>query len=300
MSRRDLVLIAVLSLIWGASFMFIRVADRQFDPFALVFFRVLLGCAVLIPAVLLRLGRSGLARAREAWWKLAILGLINTAIPFMLFSWSETRITSSLAGILQAAAPIFTAVLAVWFGHERVIGKRLAGVLVGLAGVALLVGNSGGGGLLAALAVVLAAFGYASGATFASATLADVDPVVIAAGACAFATVLTAPLGLARLPAHVPGWKEIGSVVALGVAGTGIAYILSFVLLRSAGPNRSILVTYTIPGVAVLYGWLLLGEPLRLVSLAGLALILAGVALAARGRQVARDRAYSAPLPTLE
>ena len=300
MSRRDLVLIAVLSLIWGASFMFIRVADRQFDPFALVFFRVLFGCAVLIPAVLLRLGRSGLARAREAWWKLAILGLINTAIPFLLFSWSETRITSSLAGILQAAAPIFTAVLAVWFGHERVIGKRLAGVLVGLAGVALLVGNSGGGGLLAALAVVLAAFGYASGATFASATLADVDPVVIAAGACAFATVLTAPLGLARLPAHVPGWKEIGSVVALGVAGTGIAYILSFVLLRSAGPNRSILVTYTIPGVAVLYGWLLLGEPLRLVSLAGLALILAGVALAARGRQVVRDRAYSAPRPTLD
>jgi drug/metabolite transporter (DMT)-like permease len=300
MSRRDLALIAALSMIWGASFMFIRVADREFDPFALVFFRVLLGCAVLVPAALVWSGRSGVRRAREVWWKLAILGLINTAIPFLLFSWAETRITSSLAGELQAAAPIFTAVLAVWFGHERVIGKRLAGVLVGLAGVALLVGSPGTGGLLPALAVVLAAFGYASGGMFASATLGDVDPVVMAAGGCVFAAVVTAPLGLARLPAQLPGWKELGSVVVLGIAGTGIAYMLMFALIRSAGPSRSILVTYLIPAAAVLYGWLLLGESLRLVSLAGLALILAGVFLAARGKQPAPERAYTAPLPSLD
>jgi drug/metabolite transporter (DMT)-like permease len=123
---------------------------------------------------------------------------------------------------------------------------------------------------------------------------------VVAAGACVAATIVSAPLGVARLPGHVPGWKETGSLVLLGLAGTGVAYILSFVLLRSAGPSRQILVTYTIPGVAVLYGWLLLGESLRVVSLVGLALILAGVALAGRGRRAAADRAYSAPVPTLE
>jgi len=299
-TRRDLGLLAALSLIWGASFMFIRVADRSFDPFALVFLRAALGCVVLVPAALVTSGRRGVRQARVAWKLLVLLGLMNTAFPFLLFAWAETRITSSLAGILQAAAPIFTAVLAVRFGHERVGGWRLVGVLVGLAGVALLLGSPGGGGLVAALAIVLAAFGYACGAVFASAALSDVDPVVVGAGACMTAAIVTAPLGLTRLPDHVPGWKETGSLATLGLAGTGLAYILSFVLLRSAGPSRTILVTYTIPAVAVLYGSLLLGEPLRAISLGGLALILGGVALAGRGRRPAREPAYTAPLPSLD
>jgi drug/metabolite transporter (DMT)-like permease len=300
MSRRDIVLIAVLSLIWGASFMFIRVADRQFDPFALVFFRVLLGCAVLVPAALATAGRRGLAQARAAWWKLVLLGLINTAAPFLLFSWAETRITSSLAGILQAAAPICTAILAIRFGHERVVGMRLAGVLLGVVGVALLLGSPGGGGLLAALAVVLAAFFYAAGGVFAGAVLSGVDPMVNGAGGCLAAAVIAAPFGLTRLPPELPGWKELGSILALGLVGTGVAYMILFALVRSAGPSRAILVTYMIPGIAVLYGWLLLGEGLRALELGGLALILAGVALAGRGRRPAPDRPYTAPLPSLD
>ena len=108
------------------------------------------------------------ARRGRAWRPLFVLGTVNTAVPFLLFAWAETRITSSLAGILQAAAPIFTVLIAVGLGLERVGGRRLAGFLVGLAGVALLLGSPGGGGLLAALSIVLAAFCYASGAAFAS------------------------------------------------------------------------------------------------------------------------------------
>jgi len=284
MNRRDSTMIASLSLIWGASFLFIKVADRQFDPAALVFARLLLGCAVLLPAAFLVLGREALREARKAWRRLAVLGIVNTAIPFLLIAWAETRIDSGLAAILQAAAPIFTATLATRFGDEHIGGGRLAGVLVGLAGVALLVGSPGPGGLLAALAMVLAALAYACGATFGSHMLAGTPSLVVGAVSSCAAMLVVAPFGLSHLPDALPGWKELASVAALGVGGTGIAYMLLFGLLRRAGASRTMLVTYLIPGIAVLYGALLLGEPLRAISLGGLALILVGVGLASRGR----------------
>jgi len=275
-------MIIALSLIWGASFMFIRVADRQFDPSALVWFRLLLACAVLVPVVLVAVGRSGLRQARVAWRPIVLVGLINTAIPFMLFAWAETRIDSSLAAILQAAAPIFTVLIAVRFSHERVSGMRWAGILLGLAGVAMLVGSPGKGGTLASLAIVLAALCYAIGSTISSRVLSGTEPLVIAAGSSVVAAILVTPLGVTHLPTSVPDWKESASVITLGVVGTGVAYIIFFALLRSAGPSRTILVTYVVPGVALLYGVLLLGEPLEAAYLAGLGLILAGVILGGR------------------
>jgi drug/metabolite transporter (DMT)-like permease len=277
-------MIIALSLIWGASFMFIKVADRQFDPAALVFFRLLFACAVVVPVAFAALGRDLLRQARPVWGRLIVLGLVNTAIPFLLISWAETRIDSGLAAILQAAAPIFSAVIATRFGNDRVTGYRLAGVLIGLAGVALLVGSPGGGGLLAALAVVLAALAYACGANLGSRALIGTPPLVVGAVSTTAAMIAVAPLGLARLPGALPGWKESGSIVVLGVVGTGVAYIILFALLQTAGASRTILITYLIPGVAVLYGVLLLGEPVRAVSLGGLALILAGVGLASRSK----------------
>jgi drug/metabolite transporter (DMT)-like permease len=120
------------------------------------------------------------------------------------------------------------------------------------------------------------------------------------AGSCFFAMLLTAPLGVAHFPSAVPGWKEIASVAVLGLVGTGVAYMILFALLRSAGPSRAILVTYTIPGVAVLYGVLLLGESLRAVSVVGLVLILAGVALAGRSQKVKRQQVQPAPVAVSE
>lgn len=282
-------MIIALSLIWGASFMFIRVADRQFNPAALVLFRVGLGALVLVPVAVTRVGgRTVVRQARANWLPIVFVGLINTAIPFLCFSWAETRIDSSLAGILQAAAPMFTVLIAVGFLHERVSGIRWFGFLAGFAGVALLVGSPGQGEKLASLAVVLAALCYAIGSTISSRALGATEPLVIAAGSAVVATLVVAPFGATHLPTAVPGWKECASVATLGIIGTGIAYMILFALIRSAGPSRTILVTYLIPGIAVLYGVLLLGESLRIVSLAGLALILLGVGLASRARPTMR------------
>jgi drug/metabolite transporter (DMT)-like permease len=290
MARRDVALIVVLSLIWGASFMFIKIADRSFDPSALVWLRLLLGCAVMVPAALAFAGPQAILAARPYWWRIALLGFANTAAPFLLISWAETRIDSGLAGILQAAAPIFSAAITTRFGNDRVTGSRLIGVLVGFAGVGLLVGSPGRGGVLAALAVVLAALGYATGASLGTHLTRNVQPIVVGTLSTVIAAVLVTPLGVTRLPSSVPGWKEDWSLVVLGVVGTGLAYILAYELLRSAGASRTILITYLIPGVALLYGVVLLGEPLRGIAVAGLVLILAGVALAGRHTHTA-DRA---------
>lgn len=297
MKRREALMIAALSLIWGASFMFIRVADRQLNPAALVFFRLLLASCVLLPAAFVTVGRAALGQARRAWRRLVLLGLVNTAVPFLLISWAETRIDSGLAAILQAAAPIFSALIVSRLGDEQVGGYRLAGVLIGLAGVALLVGSPGSGGLLASLAVVAAALAYATGASVGSRMTAGTPPIVVGAGSTAAAALASAPLGLAQLPAAVPGWEELASLAALGIVGTGVAYMLLFRLLRSAGASKTILITYLIPGIALLYGAVFLGEPLRPVAFAGLGLILVGVALASRSRPRRRVAAPAATSP---
>jgi drug/metabolite transporter (DMT)-like permease len=282
MSRRDAVLLVALSFIWGASFLFIKVAVRQFDPLALVWLRVTLAAAVLVPAVLLLVGRPALAQAHAAAGRLVVLGVMNSALPFALIAWAETRIGSGLAAILQAAAPLFTVMIVTRLGHERVVGWRLAGFLTGFAGVVLLVGAHAGGQLLAALAVILAALSYAAAGVFVAEKLQDTEPLVVAAGSMIGATILTAPFGLATLPTSVPAWKESASVAVLGVVGTGIAYVMYFIVIRRAGASRSILVTYLVPPVALAYGALLLGERVEAAAVAGLVLILGGVGLAGR------------------
>ena len=290
MNRKHALMLGALSLIWGSSFMFIKVAVRELDPVTLVWLRLSLAASVLIPFALVVVGRPAIGEARAAAGRLVVLGVLNSAIPFALISWAETRIDSGLAAILQTAAPLFTVMIATRMGHERVAGGRLAGFLVGFVGVALLVGAHARGGLTPALAVILAALAYSAAGIFAARRLRDTEPLVVAAGSMLGATILMAPLGLAALPASVPGWKEIASVVVLGIVGTGVAYVLYFELLREAGASRSILVTYLVPPVAVAYGVLLLGEPLQTAAVAGLVLILGGVALAGR-----RARAVDPP-----
>ncbi len=275
-------MLVALAAIWGASFMFIKVAVREFDPLTLVWLRVLLAAAVLIPVALVVAGRQAIEAGRAAAGRLVVLGLVNSALPFALISWAEIRIDSGLAAILQAAAPLFTVLILTRIGDERVTGSRLAGFVLGFVGVALLVGAHAGGGLLPALAVVLAALSYSTAGIFASRKLSDTEPLVVAAGSMVGATILAAPFGIATLPGSVPGWKETASVVVLGVVGTGIAYVLYFVMLRQAGASRSILVTYLVPPFALAYGVLLLGEPLEAAGVVGLGLILGGVALAGR------------------
>jgi len=291
MSRRSTLMLLALAAIWGASFMFIKVAVREVDPLALVWLRVVLAAGVLVPVALIAAGRRGVDEARAAVGRLVALGLLNSALPFALISWAETRIDSGLAAILQAAAPLFTVVIAARIGDERARGWRLVGFLVGFVGVALLVGAHLAGGLLPALAVVLAALSYSAAGLFAARRLRETEPLVIAAGSMVGAAIVMAPFGLATLPGSLPGWKETASVIVLGILGTGIAYILYFLMIREAGASRSILVTYLVPPVALAYGVLVLGEPLPVVAVVGLALILGGVSLAGRRPPAAKREA---------
>ena len=211
-------------------------------------------------------------------------------IPFWFLAWGETRIDSGLAALLQACAPLFTALLAAGFvSSERVTGSRLVGVVVGFGGVALLVGAVPSGSVLGALAVVFTGFCYAVSSLVAARRLRGVDAVTIAFGTTVIAALVSLPFGLAQLPASAPGWKVIGSVVFLGVVGLGFAYVLYYALITGAGASRAILVTYLVPPMALFYGAVVLDESLTLSDLAGLALILAGVSLGTGSRGGARS-----------
>jgi drug/metabolite transporter (DMT)-like permease len=289
MGRRNLAMLVALSLIWGASFLFIKVAVRDLAPAALILGRVGLAAVTLAAIAPFVVGsRDTIAALRANWRWLAVVGIVNPAIPFWLLSWGETRIDSGLAAILQAAVPIFMAVFAFgFFPDERVTGLRLAGVLVGFVGVALLVGVQPSGQILGALAVVGMATCYAIGGLLAGRYLREASPTVVSFGTCAIAALVSLGPGIARAPGDRPGGKPIVSVVVLGVFGAAVAYLLYFAIVGGAGAARAGLVTYLVPPIAVAYGALFLDERIGAAALVAFALILAGVALAARSRRPA-------------
>jgi drug/metabolite transporter (DMT)-like permease len=278
---RNLLLLTAISFIWGSSFMFIKVAVRDMAPSTLVLGRVGLAAIALLAFVAVTLGgRVSVAEFRAHWPWIVVIGLINTAIPFWLLSWGETRIDSGLASIIQASVPIFIVVLAFAIFHEqRVTGSRLVGVGVGFVGVALLVGAQPEGKILGALAVVAMAACYAVGGLLTRRHLAGARPQVVAAGTAAVAALVLVPAGLAQAPHDVPGWKAIGSVVFLGLVGTALAYLIWFTLIASAGAHYAALVTYLVPPLALAYGALFLDERFGASAFAALGLILGGVAL---------------------
>jgi drug/metabolite transporter (DMT)-like permease len=281
MGRRNLLMLVTLALIWGASFMFIKVAVRGLTPATLITGRLGLAAVTLAVVVPFAIGTRRLRdELRESWRWLVLVALVNTALPFWLLSWGETRIDSGLASIIQAAVPIFNAVIAfAFFPEGRVTGVRLAGVGVGFAGVALLVGAQPQGKILGALAVVGMAFGYGVGGLLAARHLRPVSPLVVAFASTAVASLVALPAGVAQAPHHNPGWKVIGSIVALGIPGTAVAYLLFFALISRAGAAYASLVTYLVPPVALAYGAIFLGERFGAAAFGGLALILGGVSL---------------------
>ena len=279
--RRPIVMLTVLALIWGASFMLIKIADRELAPATLILGRLASATLVLAAVAFLRLGiRPTLAQMRASWPMLVIVGIVNTALPFWLLSWGEKRLDSGLASIIQAAVPIFAALLAIAFFREsRVSSSRLAGIGIGFVGVALLVGAQPQGKLLAALAVVGMALCYAVGSLLAGRHLLGTPPLVVALASTAVGTVATAPAGIVQAPGHVWRGETIASILVLGVVGTAIAYLFYFALIQRAGATYATLVTYLVPPIALAYGAIFLGERFGAAAFGGLALILGGVAL---------------------
>jgi drug/metabolite transporter (DMT)-like permease len=274
-------MLLALAAIWGSSFMFIKVAVREVTPGEVVFGRVLIGTLALLPAVPFLGGwRSTWAGLRRDAGPLLLLGIFNAALPFWLLAWSEKRLDSGLAAVLQASMPLFTALFAYWFARsQRVTGARLWGVVIGFLGVLLLVGAQPSGDVLSALAVLLTAVLYAGSSVYAGIRLRETPALVTSLGALGFATLATLPLGLTELPGQTPSGKAVGSIFALGAVGLSIAYLLYFTLIAGAGAPYAALVTYLVPALALVYGAVFLGEPVTASAVGGLLLILGGVAL---------------------
>ena len=294
--RRPIVILTVLALIWGASFMLIKIADRELTPATLILGR--LGTAAILLAVIamVRLGpRATLAEMRARWQWLVVIGLVNTALPFWLLSWGETRIDSGLASIIQGTVPIFNALLAfAFFREERIGGIRLVGLAIGFIGVALLVADQPHGKLLGALAVVAMAMCYAIGTLLAGRYLRSTPPLVVALASTAVSTIAVLPAGVIQAPVGMWHSETVASILVLGFVGTAIAYLLFFALIQRAGANYATLVTYLVPPIALAYGAIFLGEHFGAADFGALALILVGVALATGSVRLASFRAARA------
>jgi drug/metabolite transporter (DMT)-like permease len=283
--RRSWLLLLLLASLWGASYLFIELGLEDFSPYWVVFGRTALAAAILLPFALARGALAGLSDRLGA---VALLALVQIAAPFVLISAGQQEIASSLAGILVASAPIFTAVLAIWVDREeRSSGLSLVGILAGMIGVALLLGvdiEGGTAALLGGLAVVLASVGYAIGGLYLKRRFADAQPLGVVTVAMAASAVMVAPAALFTMPDSFPDAGSIAAVSALGVVGTGIAFVIYYTLIATVGAAKAMLVAYVAPGFAVVYGVTLLDERFTLATLAGLVLILAGSWLAAEGR----------------
>ena len=286
MTRRSWILMAVLAALWGASYMFIKIAidGGLSDPF-IVFARTLLGAAVLAP-IALRRGALGVLRTHPGW--LCVIAVAQFIGPFLLITIGERHVASSLAGVLVASAPIFTALFAaVAVQSERLAGWGIAGTVVGMAGVALLFGVDLSGdrdAVLGGLGILLAGAGYAVGGLLAKRKLTGAQPVGIATSLMALSALALLPVVPFSSPSDLPGVGTLAAVVALGAGGTGIAFLIFYMLNADIGPSRASLVAYVAPVFSVLYGVTLLDERVTLGTLAGLVLILGGSYVAMEGR----------------
>jgi drug/metabolite transporter (DMT)-like permease len=269
--------LVMLGAIWGASFLFMRIAVPGFGPLALIDLRVAI--AALVLGVVLVARGHGLGQLRAVAGPLVVLGAINSALPFSLFAYATISLTAGFASILNATVPFFGVLIAAFWFREPVARHRLLGIAVGFAGVVILVWGDliVGGDIKAVAAGLLSGLLYAIAAHYSKRKLAGVDPLVIATGSQIAAAVLLLPLAIWFRPTVMPTSTSWLAVAALGVVCTGAAYVLYFRLIASVGPSRAVIVTYLIPVFGLLWGFAFLDERVTVAVLAGCAVILAGV-----------------------
>ncbi|MBD0329521.1 MAG: DMT family transporter [Thermoleophilia bacterium] len=283
-TRGYLPLLLALAAIWGASFMFIELALEDLAPTTLMAARIVISAVCLVGAIVAMRGVGGAVHElRGAGLGAYGLGVINSAIPFTLIAWGQEHVDSGTAAISNASTPIWVAVLATWFLHsERASGGRLLGILLGLLGVGVLAGATPEASwwtLAGTGAVVAASFCYAGSSLIAQGRMASTTPLTLSAATMIGAAVVLAPVGILQAPSSAPDAATIGSVVALGVAGTAIGLVMFFRIVVRYGSARAALVTYLVPVTAVLYGAGFLQEPIGIAKIGGMTLVLAGVAL---------------------
>ncbi|HEU0204667.1 MAG TPA: DMT family transporter [Burkholderiaceae bacterium] len=285
MRPRDLIELLLLAALWGASFLLMRYAAPSFGAVALVEVRVALAAVVLLPLLFFRGGFGSLRR--HAGW-VATIGVLNSALPFVLLTYATLTVTAGFAAILNSTTPLWTALIGFLVWRERIRAAQWLGLSLGLVGVVILVwgkvdlrpGATHFATALAVLAALGGAMAYGLSANLVRRYLAGVDPLVTAAGSQVSAAVALAPLAAAAVPAVAPDAAAWAAAVALAVACTAVAYLLYFRLLAHVGAMRAASVTFLIPVFATVWGAALLDEPITLQMLAGGAVILAGTALA--------------------
>jgi drug/metabolite transporter (DMT)-like permease len=285
-SARAWAAFAAVSVLWGIPYLFIKVAvEDGVPPAFLAWLRVVLGAAVLLALA----WHSGLLSSlRGRWGWLAVFAVVEIALPFPLIAAGEQHVASSLAAIVIAAAPLFVALLALRFdATERVTGERLAGLVIGLAGVVALVGIDVAGEsneLVGAMAILIAALCYAIGPMVLKRHLADLDPRASMAAALVIATLVLAPAVALDPPSEVPSGSAVAALVVLGLFSTAAAFAIYAALVAEVGAGRALVITYVAPVVAVALGVAILGERPGAGAIAGLLLILAGSWLSTGGR----------------
>lgn len=279
MHRRDTLDLVSLGALWGAAFLFIRIAVPEFGPIALVEVRVAIAAALLLVWVAAR-GELGTFRGR--WRSLFIIGALNTAVPFALFAYATRTVPAGFAAVLNATVPLWGALIGrVVFGEKLGIDRGV-GLFVGFVGVVILVAPklSVGGETLAIAAALGGSSLYALSAHLTRRMLPGMGSLSISAGSLLASVAILAVPTLWLRPVAMPGAAAWGSVLALAVGGTALGYVLYFRLLANAGPTSAMAVTYLIPMFGMLWGWMFLGEAATATMLIGCGFILAGVAVA--------------------
>jgi drug/metabolite transporter (DMT)-like permease len=279
-SRRGLALFCAMCVIWGIPYLLIKVAVGRIEPVTLVFLRTAVGAVLLLPVAAAR----GQVRPLLARWRpLLVYTAVEIAGPWLLLSDAERRLSSSLSGLLVAAVPLIGAVLAALAGVERFDLRRGAGLLVGLGGVAALLGFDVGGGSAGAVGEIgLVTVGYAVGALMISRQLAGLPALGVVSVSLGLVALVDAPAALTHLPASMPAANVLASVAVLGVVCTAAGFLVFFALIAEVGAVRATVIAYVNPAVAVALGVILLGESFTAATVVGFALILAGSWVATR------------------
>jgi drug/metabolite transporter (DMT)-like permease len=294
MAPRHIGLLAALSAIWGGSYLLIKYALEDLSAPMIVWSRVAIAAVVLLGLIRVTMGAGAVRgvghelsnRPRSA----LLLGTVAVALPFTLITLGELEVPSGLTAVLISPASLFVALFAPWIDpSERIDRRQGIGMAMGLGGVALVVGLESVhslGELLGALAMIGAAASYGLSSFVVKRRYGHLAAMQTSLVSIAVAAVLTLPLALATLPAAMPGLRALLSVLVLGAVGTALAFVIFYKLINEVGAGRASLVSYLAPGVALFYGALLLDEAITVAAIAGLVLILAGVALASRPRRV--------------
>jgi drug/metabolite transporter (DMT)-like permease len=280
MTIRPIIELPLLAAIWGASFLFMKIGGPEFGPVLFMAMRTLIASLLLIAILLLKKQFLLLKYNKK---DIFIVGLMNTAIPFVLFGWATLTLSAGSTSVLNATTPMFGAIVAVIWLRDKLNTGAVIGLIIGFIGVYFLMFDKlnmpNSEVILPMFAVMLASLFYGISANYTKKYLSNIKPLVLAAGSQISATLALLPISLLFLPQSIPSIEAINSVIFLGIICTGIAYIIFFRLISALGPTKAISVTYLIPAFGLFWGATFLEEEITVTMLFGCGLILFGVAL---------------------